>query len=263
VAHVGTGQVWRSGAAYEGYMGRWSRLVAAELLGRLDVEPGSRWLDVGCGTGALTSTILARDPTARVTGIDSAEGLVEHARGNVAGTFVVGDAQALPFEDDAFDAAVSGLVLNFVPEPARAVAEMTKVVRAGGVVAVYVWDYSEGMEFIRRFFDAAIAVDPAAEELDEGLRFPLCHPGPLRELFVAAGVADVEVLPIVVPTVFRDFDDFWQPFLGGQGPAPAYVTSLDEERRAALRERLRVRLPIAADGSIALTARAWTAIGRS
>ena len=153
-------------------------------------------------------------------------------------------------------------MLNFVPEPEQAVAEMARVVRPRGVVAVYVWDYAEGMELIRRFFDAAVEVDPAAAELDEGRRFPLCRPEPLRDLFVTTGLGDVDVLPIDVPTVFRDFDDLWQPFLGGQGPAPAYASSLDEERREALREGLRSRLPIAPDGSIALRARAWAAIGR-
>jgi SAM-dependent methyltransferase len=262
VADVGTGQVWRSGGAYERYVGRWSRLVAHELLGRLDVETGARWLDVGCGTGALADTILRRDPTARVAGIDPSEGFVEHARARVEGDFVVGDARALPFADDAFDVAVSGLVLNFVPEPERALEEMARVVRPGGAIAVYVWDYAEGMELIRSFFDAAIEVDPAAAEFDEGLRFALCRPEPLRRLLLAAGLMAVEVSAIDVPTVFSDFDDLWEPFLGGQGPAPAYASSLDEKARAALREELRGRLPVADDGSIALTARAWAAIGR-
>lgn len=258
---VGTGQVWRSGEAYEGYIGRWSRLVANDLLGRLEVEPNARWLDVGCGTGALAATILRRGPTARVTGIDPSEGFVEHARSRVAGEFVVGDACALPFADDEFDVAVSGLVLNFVPEPEQAVAEMARVVRPGGTVAVYVWDYAEGMELLRRFWDAAAEVDPAAAELDEA-RFTLCRPERLRELLAAAGLSSVDALPIDVPTAFRDFDDLWEPFLGGQGPVGAYASSLDEERRAAVRERLHSRLPVAADGSIALTARAWAAIGR-
>lgn len=259
---IRVGQIWQSGEAYERYIGRWSRLVADELLGRLDVDAGARWLDVGCGTGALAGAIRRRDPAARVTGIDRSEGFIEHARRLVEAEFVVGDAAALPFEDDGFDVAVSGLVLNFVPEPGLAVAEMARVVRPGGTTVVYVWDYAEGMQLLRRFFDAAVEVDPGAAELDEGRRFPLCRPEPLRELLTAAGLGAVEVAAIDVPTVFRDFDDLWEPFLGGQGPAPAYVSSLDEERRAAVRELLRTRLPVAADGSIALTARAWAAIGR-
>jgi SAM-dependent methyltransferase len=252
--------LWASADAYERYVGRWSRLVADDLLARLPVEPGSRWLDVGCGTGVLAATIRRRDPAARVTGIDPSEAFLGHAREAVDGEFLVADARALPFPDSSFDAAVSGLVLNFVPEPARAVAEMARVVPPGGTVAAYVWDYAEGMQLIRHFFDAATEVDPAAATHDEGLRFTLCRPEPLRELFVSAGLTDVEVVAIDAPTVFEDFDDLWEPFLGGEGPAGAYAASLDDAGRSALQERLRQRLPIAADGSIALTARAWAAI---
>jgi hypothetical protein len=152
-------------------------------------------------------------------------------------------------------------VLNFVPEPERAVAEMVRVVRPGGTVAAYVWDYAEGMQLIRHFFDAATEVDPAAAAHDEGLRFAICRPEPLRELFRSAGARNVEVVAVDAHAVFADFDDLWQPFLGGQGPAGAYAVSLDDERRTALREELRQRLPIAGDGSIALTLRAWAAIG--
>src|SRR5262249_40380142 len=144
------------------------------------------------------------------------------------GCFEVGDAQALPIDDAAFDAAVGGLFLNFVPLPPRAVAEMVRVVRPGGVAAVYVWDYAGKMELLRCFSDAATALNPAAYALDEGRRFPLCQPEPLTELFARAGLHDVEVRAIDVPTVFRDFDDYWSPFLGGQGPAPGYAMSLSE-----------------------------------
>jgi SAM-dependent methyltransferase len=261
-ADIRTGQVWASGAQYERYVGRWSRLVAEELLRRLDVDAGGRWLDVGCGTGVLADAIRRRDATARIAGIDPSEAFVQHARGRVEGEFAVGDAQALPYEDASFDAAVSGLVLNFVPEPERAAAEMVRVVRPGGIVAAYVWDYAGEMQMIRLLFEAAAALDPAAAELDEGQRFPLCKPEPLRMLFAGTGVASVEVEAIDVPTVFADFDDFWEPFLGGQGPAPAYVSSLDDEPREALREHLRAGLPLQADGSIALRARAWAVLGR-
>ena len=138
---------------------------------------------------------------------------------------------------------------------------MARVARPDGRVAAYVWDYTGGMELIRRFWDAAAALDPAAADLDEGRRFPLCQPEPLAGLFRDAGLAEVAVRPIQVPTVFRDFDDYWTPFLGGQGPAPGYVLSLDGAGRAALREELATRLPAAADGSIALAARAWAVAG--
>jgi SAM-dependent methyltransferase len=174
----------------------------------------------------------------------------------------VGDAQALPLDAGAIDAAVSGLVLNFVPSPAAMIGEMRRVARPGGTVALYVWDYAARMELIRHFWDAAVALDPAAAPLDEGPRFPVCHPEALAVLFRQAGLTAVETRAVDVPTVFRDFDDYWTPFLGGQGPAPGYCMGLPEARRAALRERLRARLPADADGRIALVARAWAVRGR-
>ncbi len=258
--------VWAFGDAYEPYVGRWSRLVATQLLGWLAVPPGARWLDVGCGTGALSRTILDRAAPEAVTGLDASAGFVQHATARVAdprASFRVGDAQALPFDDGAFDAAVSGLVLNFVPAPPRMAAEMRRVIRRGGVVALYVWDYAGGMELMRHFWDAAGSLDPAALPLDEGRRFPICRPEPLAALFRDAGLAEVDVRALDVPTVFRDFDDYWTPFLGGQGPAPGYCSSLDDARRTTLRERIRARLPVQPDGRIPLTARAWAVRGRA
>jgi hypothetical protein len=153
-------------------------------------------------------------------------------------------------------------VLNFVPDQPRAAAEMARVVRPGGEVALYVWDYADRMQLMRHFWDAAIALNPAARELDEASRFPICRPEPLRKLFETAGLIEVETRAIDVPTLFVDFNDYWRPFLGGQAPAPAYCMSLGEEARAALRERLRVSLPRQPDGSIPLVARAWAVRGR-
>lgn len=251
---------WASGAAYEPYVGRWSRLVARAFLAWLAMPPGGRWLDVGCGTGALSQTILALAEPARITGVDASEEYVAYAREQIAdprAAFIVGDAQSLPVASGAFDAVVSGLALNFMPQPERAVAEMERVTRSGGTVAAYVWDYSGQMQLMRYFWDAAVALDPAAASLDEGQRFPICQPEPLAALFRDAGLREVETRAIDVATTFRDFDDYWTPFLGGQGPAPGYARSLSDERRAALRERIRGGLPIAADGSIHLIARAW------
>ena len=256
--------VWAVGSPYEAYVGRWSRLVAHELLSWLGVPSGGRWLDVGCGTGALSETILRESSPAEVLGIDPSDGFVAHARariGDERARFELGDAQALPFADGTFDAVTSGLVLNFVPSPERGVTEMVRVARPGGTVAAYVWDYAGAMQLIRRFWDAAVALDPNARDLDEGRRFPLCRPEALERLFSDSGLASVAVRPIDVPTVFRDFDDYWSPFLGGQGPAPSYVASLDEDRRVALRERLRAALPADDDGSIHLIARAWAVRG--
>ncbi|HYQ81778.1 MAG TPA: class I SAM-dependent methyltransferase [Anaeromyxobacteraceae bacterium] len=256
--------VWDVGTGYEAYVGRWSRLVARELLAWLGAPRLGRWLDVGCGTGTLVEAIAERARPRLVLGIDRSKGFVGHARARLARTeaaFQVGDAQALPCRAGSFDAVVSGLVLNFVPHPARMVAEMARAARPGGLVALYVWDYAGGMELMRRFWEAAGTLDPAALALDEGVRFPLCAPAPLEALFAAAGLSDVATSAIDVPTWFRDFDDYWQPFLGGQGPAPAYAMSLPEDRRAALRERLRGALPTGPDGSIRLTARAWAVRG--
>lgn len=255
---------WASGDAYERYVGRWSRPVAAEFVRWLDVPAGAEWIDVGCGTGALSSAILHAAAPRRVRGYDLSPAHVAAARARVPdprAAFAPADATALPDPAQSCDAAVSGLVLNFVPEPARAVAEMRRVVRSGGTAGVYVWDYAEGMELMRAFWDAAVELDPAAAALDEGRRFGICRPEPLRALFAAAGLKDVQVRAIDVPTPFADLDDYWQPFLGGQGPAPGYAASLDEARRAALRERIRARLPVAADGRIALAARAWAVRG--
>jgi SAM-dependent methyltransferase len=260
----GPKDVWASGALYEPYIGRWSRLVARDFLAWLAMPPGARWLDVGCGTGALSASILAHAAPREVMGIDPSAGYVAYAQGHVQDPrmhFEVTDARALPYEAGSFDAVVSGLVLNFVPNAGQAMAEMARVARAGGTVAAYVWDYAGRMDLMRHFWDAAVALDPAAFALDEGRRFPLCQPGPLAALYSNAGLSDVVVRAIDGPTVFRDFDDYWSPFLGGQAPAPGYAMSLDEERRARLRERIRAGLPFRADGSIHLIARAWAARG--
>jgi SAM-dependent methyltransferase len=257
---------WASGAAYEPYVGRWSRLVARDFLSWLEVPAGSRWLDVGCGTGALTQTILEDTNPTKVQAIDLSPDYVAYARAQTPdprASFQTGSAESLPYEADRFDAAVSGLVLNFVPRPGQALAEMARVARPGATIALYVWDYADRMQLMRHFWDAAVALDPDAQALDEGRRFPICHPEPLQQLFQQAGLHDVSVRPIDVPTVFRDFDDYWSPFLGGQGPAPSYAMSLTEDQRVALRERIRSTLPIAPDGLISLIARAWAIRGRA
>lgn len=258
--------LWASGKVYEPYIGRWSRLVAPEFVDWLAVPSGRDWLDVGCGTGALAGTILARCAPTSVLGVEPSEGFLLHAKAHVTDArarFEQGDAQRLPVADRECDAVVSGLVLNFVPDKERAVAEMRRVARPGGVVALYVWDYAGRMELMRRFWDAAAALDPAAAAMDEGSRFTVCRPEPLRDLFEAAGLGDVQARPVDIPTVFRDFDDYWTPFLGGQAPAPSYCMSLTEDRRSQLRERLRSTLPIEADGTIRLIARAWAVRGRA
>ncbi len=257
-------EVWASGDSYEPYVGRWSRLVAQEFVRWLAVPENSQWLDVGCGTGALSQTILDLANPKNLKGLDRSEGYVEFARSRVSdprAVFEAGDAQALPVESETYDAVVSGLVLNFVPQPSQMIAEMARAVHKCGVIALYVWDYAGKMQMMRHFWNAATALDPAAHDLDEGRRFPACNPDSLTELFQNTGLSQVEVQPIDVSTDFKDFDDYWSPFLGGQGPAPGYAMSLSEERRAQLRERIYNSLPYALDGSIPLVARAWAVKG--
>lgn len=259
--------LFADGEAYENYVGRWSRLVARDFLDWLRRPPGLRLLDVGCGTGELARTALLRGGAASVVGIDASESFLKAARHAVADPRVSwhrGDAQALPYADGAFDAAISGLVLNFVPDRAKMIAEMARVARPGGVVALYVWDYGGEMQLMRYFWDAAVAIDPDAAALDEGRCFPVCRPEPLRDHFDAAGLRRIATKAIDIPTVFRDFDDYWRPFAAGRtGPAPVYCASLDEDRRSTLRALLAERLPRGAGGGISLIARAWAVKGQA
>jgi len=254
------GQVWTSGDAYEPYVGRWSRRIAPLFLAWLAVPSGSRWLDIGCGTGALSQAILDRCSPLLVRGVDPSPAFSAHASERIVdprARFEVGDAMALPFEAAEFDATVSGLVLNFVPDARDATAEMRRVSRPSGTVGAYVWDYAGEMLVIKHFWSAAAELDPAAQELDEGVRFNLCRPDELRRCFQESGLLGVEVTSLDTDCVFENFDDYWRPFLGGQAPAPAYLAGLGPAAQARLRERLRGRLPVAADGSISLRARAW------
>jgi hypothetical protein len=148
-----------------------------------------------------------------------------------------------------------------VPDAPAALAEMARVTVRGGTIAAYVWDYAGKMELMRIFWDAAVTLDPDAANLDQGTRFPLCHPQALAELFDSAGLRRVEVTAIDIATPFASFEDYWHPFLGGQGPAPAYAMALDESRRARLRDVIRERMPVGPDGSISLAARAWAVRG--
>jgi SAM-dependent methyltransferase len=209
----------------------------------------------------LTAAALRLGDPAEVVGVDPSEGFLAHARAQVADqrvAFRLGGAESLPLPDGQTDVLVSGLSLNFVPDPAQAAAEYARVVKSGGVVAGYVWDYSGGMAMLRHFWDAAAALDPAVADQDEGRRYSLCQPDSLSRLWTDAGLTEVAVRGAEIPTVFRDFDDYWTPFLGGQGPAPGYVKSLAEPERNALSDLLRSRLPA---GTIALTARAWAVRG--
>jgi SAM-dependent methyltransferase len=254
---------WERGEPYEQYVGRWSRRVAPRFLSWLKIPTGRRWLDVGCGTGALSAAILDQCAPSSVAGVEPSEGFLEKAKEQLAGRALLqrGNATAVPLGDDSVDACVAALVLNFVPDGGAALREMSRVTVAGGTIAAYVWDYAGKMELMRHFWDAVVELDPGAAKLDEGIRFPLCRPEALNGLFTNAGLRDVAVTAIDIPTPFASFEEYWRPFLGGQGPAPAYAMALDEPARARLRDRIRERMPRQPDGSIALTARAWAVRG--
>jgi SAM-dependent methyltransferase len=248
------------GEAYEHYVGRWSRRVGHIFLDWLSLPSGLRWVDVGCGTGALTETILEQAVPGRVIGVEPSEGFLSVARNRIHDNrveFKSGDATSLPLKDAEADATVSGLVLNFVSEKQRALQEMCRIVQPGGTVALYVWDYAGEMQLMRYFWNAVSQLFPKGVDHDEGKQFPICQPEPLADLFRAASLQAVEVRALDVPTIFVDFNDYWSPFLRGQGPAGSYCVSLSEDDRVRLRKHLENTIPIRPDGSIHLVARAW------
>jgi SAM-dependent methyltransferase len=255
---------WRHADAYERYMGRWSRQLAPPFLRWLAVRTGSRWLDVGCGTGALSAAILARCAPLAVTAVDPSEGFLRKAQQQIGDRvcFECASADALPLPDGHVDVTVSALMLNFTADPQAALAEMVRVTVAGGTVAAYVWDYVGRMDMIQIYWDAARALDPGVKSQDVGAGVAICQPIALQSLFEGGGLRAVTTEAIDIPMDFASFDDFWQPYLGGQGPAPAHAMGLTPPARARLCELLRARLPQRSDGSIRLAARAWSVRGQ-
>lgn len=261
------GARWAEGDAYERYLGRWSTRIAEHFVGWLDAPSVAAWLDVGCGSGAVARAILESDASSdrMVTGVDPSSGLVETCERLIPdprARFQVASAEDLPFDGTEFELVVSGLVLNFLANPVAALREMSRVCRVGGTVAAYVWDYTGEMWLLRHLWEAVFALVPDARDLDEVRRFAACRPGPLRELFAAAGLVGVEVKALDDTARFSDFDDYWGPFLAGQGGAPSFVVSLPGPTRTGLGDALRQRLPVAADGTITLGLRAWAIKGR-
>ena len=255
---------WLSGIAYEKFMGRWSTRVAQRFLSWLAIPPARSWLDVGCGTGSLTKLILETYQPKEIISIDSSRDFISHAQRSITDPsvyFRVGLAQSLDLDSRSIDTVVSGLVLNFVPQPKDAISEMLRVTKPGGKIGIFVWDYAEGMQMLRYFWDAAVELDNTAIKFDEGIRFPLCQEGQLESLLREVGLKQVEATVIEVKTVFQDFDDYWQPFLGNVGPAPRYTMSLHKTDRQNLEDKLRRSLPIDHNGSISLTARVWAVKG--
>jgi SAM-dependent methyltransferase len=251
---------WDTGSSYEKFMGRWSRLIASSFLQWLAPRPHLKWLEVGCGTGALSETILTHGLPASIVAIDPSQDFIESAGSRLRDpriSFQVGDALSLSLPPSSMDIVVSGLALNFIPEPILALDAMRRYLQPDGVLAFYVWDYAGKMEMLRFFWDAVVALDPGARSLDEGIRFPMCHPDALSQLCEQAALHNIQVTGIEASMTFSSFNDYWDPFLGGQGPAPSYVAQLDPGNRQALEGRLRALLPFRQDGSLGLVARAW------
>lgn len=248
---------WAAGDAYENYMGRWSRRIARDFLNWLEPPSDVNWIDVGCGTGALTETILDHSNPKSVLGVDPSDGFIAFARENATdgrARFALGGADNLPAETGAFDIATSGLAVNFFPDVTAGLREMTRVVRPGGRICFYVWDYpGGGMGFIDAFWKAAASIDKKAAKLDEAARFPQCTPDGLADLCTAVGLP-CDVAPIERDARFSTFEAFWEPFTRGAGPAPGYLAKLDPMKQAELKYRLRAKL---GEKDIVLPARAW------
>jgi SAM-dependent methyltransferase len=252
-----------SAQAYDRYIGRYGPELAAGLISAAGLTPGRRALDVGCGPGALTAALAELLGPDAVAAVDPSEPFAEACASRVPGVRVeVGAAEALPFDDDSFDAALSQLVVNFMSDAPAGVREMRRVTRPGGTVAAAVWDYADGMTLLRRFWDAAATLDPAAADRDEGRSMPYCRPDELGGLWREAGLEDVTGTELTVEAGYENFDDLWQPLEAGVGPSGAYAAALPPEGRAALREELRRRLG-AGDSPFRLAARAWLVVGRA
>lgn len=251
--------------AYEQFMGRWSRLLAPRLVDFTEVHDTGQVLDVGSGTGALALSIAKLKVHCQVLGIDPSKEYVEFAKSRNPSpdrvSFEVGDALQMRFSDATFQTSLSLLVFNFIPDSKKALREVSRVTKPGGCASAAVWDYGAGMRMLRVFWDAAVAADPTAEKSDE-LHMPLCRAGELEELWKQGGLEHVAERPLDITMRFESFADYWDPFLLGQGPAGAYLRSVDGDRREALRGEVKRRLALRSDDApFSLPARAWAVRG--
>jgi len=251
--------------AYERFMGRWSRLVAPLLVHFTGIPDAGEVLDVGSGTGSLAFSIAKLKVHSHVLGIDPSKEYVEYANSQNSFpdrvSFQIDDAQQLRFPDATFQTSVSLLVFNFIPDAKKALSEIRRVTKAGGRISAAVWDYGEGMRMLRVFWDAAASVDAAAGKHDEK-HMPLCRAGELAQLWKQGGLEHVHEQPLDITMRFESFADYWDPFLLGQGPAGAYVRSIDGDRLRNLRSAVKSQLSTkTSDEPLVLTARAWAVRG--
>jgi SAM-dependent methyltransferase len=257
---------WAAASTYEHFMGRWSRTLARDFIQWLEPAARLHWLELGCGTGALTNAICNYAEPASVTACDPAAPFVEYARqnlGDVRASFVVAGADDFPLRSGGYDVVASLLAFNFFPVPGTALERMRSATVPGGIISACVWDYAGEMQFLRYFWNAAVKVDPSASELDEGRRFPICNPDTLMRVFRDADLIDVRGEPLDIATEFESIEDYWKPFLGCTGPAPSFVASLNAQKRGLLRAELERVLPRDTDGTIRLRARAWAVRGNT
>src|SRR3569833_1434882 len=255
-------ELWGAAEAYEQYMGRWSRRIAPLFIDWLGAPIGKRWADIGCGTGQLSFQIAKSCEPKHLVGIDTSADFIAHAAKYVpTAEFRQSDAASIDIPSKGFDYAVSGLLLNFASDKAKVLSEMARIVRPGGMVALYVWDYAGQMQIMRYFFDVARAIDPKSAAYDDGINAPICRPNALSQAFAAAGRCDVETTAIDITAAFAGFQDYWQPFLGGTGSAPRYCMSLDEDTRNRIRNTVQAKLPTGPEGEILLALRAWAVKG--
>jgi ubiquinone/menaquinone biosynthesis C-methylase UbiE len=257
-------KMFSAAAEYERFMGRWSRRLAPEFIAFAGIKNGDRVLDVGTGTGSLASALERTMPSSEIVGIDPSEGFISYAKKNAKSNrthFEIGDAQALRFQDGSFDKTMALLVMNFIPNHDRAIGEMRRVTRPQGGVSACVWDYDEGMQMLRFFWDEAVALNPAIEPKDER-HMKLSHQGELGELWKKAGLVSIQEKPLSIDQAYDSFDDYWGSFLKGAGPGGAYVVSLPDKSRQELATRLRKRLlGNRENGPFVLKARAWCVRG--
>jgi len=257
--------VWELGSSYESYIGCWSYQIALSFLKKIDTEPGMDWVDIGCGTGALTRAILLCCQPFCLTGVEPSLGMLNWTNQQLKDKnlrFIEGKASDLPFTDDSVDIAVSGLVLNFLPEPVHALKEMKRIVRPGGRIAFYVWDYAHGgLELVRAFWNAAVSVTPDARRFSDAVRFSWCNEDSLTDLMVEAGLKEIKSERIVIPTLFENFEDYWQRFSKGAGPASSYYKQLPLSEQTEIRTTLQNSFTYNPNGSLELSAAAWALQG--